>query len=64
MIPALIDRMDDRVNKAYGAQPDRLYLIGKDGNIAFAGDRGPMGFEPDELEKAIKAELEKKKTKK
>ena len=60
MIPALIDRMDDRVNKAYGAWPDRLYLVGKDGKIAYAGGRGPFGFKPGELEAAIEKELAKK----
>jgi len=56
-IPTLVDLMNDAVNKAYGAHPDRLYLVGKDGKIAFAGGRGPRGFQPDELERAIKKEL-------
>ncbi len=60
MYTALVDRMDDKVNKAYGAAPDRLYLVGRNGKIAYAGARGPMGFSPDELEKAIVAELKKK----
>lgn len=59
-IPAVIDRIDDKVNAAYGAWPDRLYLIGRDGNIAFAGGQGPANFKPEELEAAIKAELSKK----
>ena len=58
-MPALIDGMDDAVNKAYQALPDRLYLVGKNGEIAYAGDRGPFGFKPDELETAIRAELRK-----
>lgn len=56
---ALVDRVDDVVGKAYGGWPDRLYLIGKDGKIAFAGDRGPFGFKPDAWEEAITAEKEK-----
>lgn len=56
-LPALVDRLDDRVNKAYGAQPDRLYLVGKDGKIAYAGAPGPRGFDPDEWEAAIRREL-------
>lgn len=55
----LVDRMDDAANKAYAAQPDRLYLVGKDGKIAYAGGRGPFGFKPDELAKAIEIELAK-----
>ncbi len=58
-MPAIVDRLDDRVNKAYAAQPDRFYLVGKDGKIAFAGARGPAGFRPDELEDAIVAELDR-----
>jgi hypothetical protein len=56
-IPAVVDDMEDSVNKAYGGWPDRLYLVGKDGNIAYAGGRGPFDFKPDELESAIKSEL-------
>lgn len=26
--------------------PDRIYIIGKDGNIAIKGARGPRGFAP------------------
>ena len=49
----LIDNMKDTTSQAYAAFPDRLYLVGKDGKIAFAGDRGPMGFNPDGLEDAV-----------
>jgi hypothetical protein len=55
-MPALVDRIDDKVSRAYGGWPNRLYLVGKDGKVAFAGTRGPAGFEPDALEKAIVAE--------
>jgi len=41
----------------YAGWPDRLYLIGKNGRIAFKGGPGPKGFLPAELEAAIKAEL-------
>jgi hypothetical protein len=56
-IPALVDDVDDKVNKAYAAWPDRLYLIGRDGRIAYKGGPGPMGFKPAELDAAIKREL-------
>lgn len=54
---AVVDRIDDKVNQAYSAWPDRLYLVGLDGKIAYAGGRGPSGFRPDELEDAIIEEL-------
>ena len=60
-IRAVVDKIDDKVNKAYGALPDRLYLVGQNGRIAYAGERGPQGFSPDELEDAIKKELAPKK---
>lgn len=56
-MPALVDDLDDTANRAYEAHPDRLYLVGRDGRIAFRGGPGPMGFDPDALEKAIQEEL-------
>ena len=56
-IPVLIDGIDNAVASAYGGWPDRLYLIGRDGRIAFQGGQGPFGFKPPDLENAIRAEL-------
>ena len=56
-IPVLLDEVDDAVALAYGGWPDRLYLIGRDGRVAFQGERGPDGFKPEELAHAIEAEL-------
>jgi hypothetical protein len=56
-IPILLDDVDDAVALAYGGWPDRLYLIGRDGRVAFQGERGPDGFKPDELAEAIEIEL-------
>ena len=53
----VIDDMKDTACKAYAAWPDRLYLVGVDGLVAFAGARGPRGFQPDALEDAIRLEL-------
>ncbi len=58
-LPAIVDDMEDSVNRAYAAQPDRLYLVSREGGIAYAGGRGPGGFNPDELEEAIRKELGK-----
>jgi hypothetical protein len=55
--PCLIDRMDNATMEAYNALPDRLYLVGEDGRIAFKGRHGPFGFEPAKLEAAIEREL-------
>jgi hypothetical protein len=56
-MPVLIDDLDDEVARQYGGWPDRLYLIGRDGRVAFQGEEGPSGFRPEELEAAIQAEL-------
>ena len=55
-IPILIDDVDDSAALAYGGWPDRLYLIGRDGRVAFQGERGPDGFKPEELAAAIEVE--------
>ena len=56
-IPVLIDGLDNETARQYGGWPDRLYLVGRDGRIAFQGDEGPSGFRPEALEKAVHAEL-------
>jgi len=56
-MPVVVDDVDDRIAAAYGALPDRLYLVGRGGHVAFQGEPGPFGFKPAELEKAIEAEL-------
>ena len=58
-MPVLIDSVDDKITSAYGALPDRLYLVGKGGGVVFQGEPGPFGFKPPELETAIQAELER-----
>ena len=60
-LPTLIDEMDDRVGGVYQGFPDRLYLVGLDGKIAYQGGPGPFGFRPEELDDAIKAELKKQR---
>jgi hypothetical protein len=59
-IPTLIDGIDNKVGTAYSGMPDRLYLVGQDGKVAYRGARGPSGFKPAELEAAIKKELAKR----
>ena len=59
-IPAVVDGMDNKIGQAYAGHPDRMFLVGRDGKIAYAGGRGPRGFRPEELADAIKVELKKK----
>jgi hypothetical protein len=57
-IPTYVDDMDDTVNKAYAALPTRMYLIGLDGRVVYAGRLGPYGFKPAELATAIEKYLQ------
>ena len=63
-LPTLIDGVDDGIGAKYAAWPDRLYLVGKNGRLDYCGGRGPRGFSPDELGKAIETSLGKAQQKK
>ena len=52
--PAVIDGMDDKVEKAYAGWPDRLYIVDKKGKIVYKGGKGPRGFKPLEMEEKLK----------
>ena len=52
-MPLLVDELDDRVGKVYSGMPDRLYLIDRDGRVAYKSGRGPFGFKPGELEQSL-----------
>jgi Iodothyronine deiodinase len=58
-IPTLIDDMENSTDQKYYALPDRLYLVGRNGRIAYRGAPGPWGFVAAELEKAIQSYLER-----
>ena len=58
-MPMYLDGMDDDAEKKYAGWPERLYVIGADQKIAYAGAMGPMGFDPDAWEEAIKEQLSK-----
>ena len=51
--PLLVDTMDDRVGTRYSGMPSRLYLVDRQGKIAYKSGRGPFGFKPAELEQAL-----------
>jgi hypothetical protein len=52
-IPVVVDEVNDEIARAYGALPDRLYLIAQDGSVAYQGEPGPWGFDPAGLEAVI-----------
>jgi peroxiredoxin len=49
-LPLVVDRMEDAADEIYAGWPERLYVIGADGRIAYKGETGPFGFEPDEVD--------------
>ncbi len=61
-IPTVVDKEDNAVNEAYAGWPDRMVIVGIDGNIVYYGREGPRGFKPDEVEQWLRgfaeAELE------
>jgi hypothetical protein len=42
--PILVDTIDNAVEKAYSAMPDRIYVIDAAGKVAYKGGPGPGGF--------------------
>ncbi len=53
-MPMLIDGIDNDIDKEYVGLPMRLFLVDADGNIAYAGDKGPFGWDDESYEEAIK----------
>ena len=52
-VPALLDEFGNSAEGAYTAWPDRLYLIDRNGRVAYKSKPGPFGFKPNELKAAI-----------
>ena len=48
-----VDGMDAAAEKAYQAWPSRLYIIGRDGKVAFQTRLGELDFHPSDFERAI-----------
>ena len=47
--PAVVDGLDNATERAYTGWPERLYVIGQDGRIAYKSGPGPYGFRPKEV---------------
>jgi thiol-disulfide isomerase/thioredoxin len=52
-MPILVDTIGDTVGARYSGMPSRLYLIDRQGRVAFKSGRGPFGFKPAELEHSL-----------
>jgi hypothetical protein len=53
-LPAIVDHFDDSTEIAYSGWPDRLYVLDRDGRIAYKSRPGPFGFKPAEVEAALR----------
>jgi len=52
-IPAVIDEFGNSTEQNYTAWPDRIYVIGRDGKVAYKSKPGPFGFKADELARIV-----------
>jgi hypothetical protein len=52
-MPLLVDDIGDPVGNAYSGMPARLYVIDREGRVAYKSGRGPFGFKPEEMEQAL-----------
>ena len=52
-LPVLVEEMDNVIDEAYGAAPERLYLIDADGRVPYHGGAGPHFFDLEEWEQAL-----------
>ena len=51
--PALIDGIDNGIEKQYTGWPDRMFLIDRAGKVVYKSAPGPFGFHPAQLEAAL-----------
>ena len=51
--PALVDGIENVTETAYTGWPDRLYVIDRDGRVAFKSAPGPFGFKPAGVEQTL-----------
>jgi hypothetical protein len=58
-MPLLVDDMKNTVGDAFHGHPDRLFLLSPEGKIAYRGERGPRGFDVDEMKAALEKALSK-----
>jgi hypothetical protein len=52
--PALVDDWKNIADRAYKAWPDRLYVIDRDGRVAYKSRPGPWGFKSKEMAQTLR----------
>jgi Iodothyronine deiodinase len=53
-IPCAVDTIENTVDDLYAAWPERIFVINREGKIAYAAKQGPWGFKPKEAESALR----------
>ncbi len=56
-MPCVVDSLDNAVDAAYAAWPERLFVVDGKGRIAFVTEQGPWGYQPELLEQWLKAHV-------
>jgi hypothetical protein len=54
-LPAVVDGIDDRVGRLYGAWPDRLYVLDEAGTVVLKSAVGPFGFRTADVRELLVA---------
>jgi thiol-disulfide isomerase/thioredoxin len=52
-MPLVVDEINDPVGNSYSGMPARLYVIDREGKVAYKSGRGPFGFKTGEMEQAL-----------
>jgi hypothetical protein len=52
-IPAVLDEFGNSTEAGYAAWPDRLYLVDRQGKVAYKSKPGPFGFKSAQLQEAL-----------
>jgi len=51
-VPIFVDNMKDEAALAYGAVPERLYIV-RNGVVVYEGDEGPFGYSLAKMERSL-----------
>ena len=51
--PAIVDTIANTTERAYTAWPDRLYVIDRDGRVAYKSKPGPFGFHTEDVARTL-----------
>ena len=53
-MPMLVDAIDNDIDEKYVGLPMRLFLVDAEGKIAYAGAKGPFGWDDESFEETLK----------